>query len=110
LNEALKLLFGEDAPETVLAVPGYLKVGEVRGQTLPEWKVRWEDNGDADEAKLLARWAAESAKRFLAATIAVGTVDQARSPPFRSSMRISALQHCRAASSSSTRCTRRTAT
>lgn len=77
VNEALKLLFGGNAPEAVLAVPGYLKAGDVQGQALPDWKVRWEDGGDADEAKLLARWAAESAKRYLAATIAVGTVDQA---------------------------------
>ena len=42
---------------------------------MPDWRVRWDDN--PDEAKLMARWAAESAKRYLAATIAIGTVDQA---------------------------------
>lgn len=77
VNEALKNLFGDLAPEVVLAVPGYLKAGEVLGRALPDWKVRWDDDGDADEEKLLSRWAAESARRYLAAMVAVGTVDQA---------------------------------
>lgn len=77
VNDAMKRLFGGGAPETVLAVPGYLKAGEAEGRRLPDWKVRWDDDDGADEARLLARWAAESAKRALAATVAVGTVDQA---------------------------------
>ena len=77
VNDAMRRLFGSGAPETVLAVPGYLKAGEAEGQRLPNWKVRWDDDDGADEAMLLARWAAESVKRALAATIAVGTVDQA---------------------------------
>ena len=77
VNDAMRRLFGNGAPETVLAVPGYLKAGEAEGQRLPDWKVRWDDDDGADEAMLLARWAAESVKRALAATIAVGTVDQA---------------------------------
>ena len=77
VNDAMKRLFGGGAPETVLAVPGYLKAGEAEGRRLPDWEVRWDDDDGADEARLLARWAAESAKRALAATIAVGTVDQA---------------------------------
>jgi CRISPR-associated endonuclease/helicase Cas3 len=77
VNETMKRLFGAGAPEAVLAVPGYLKVGEISGQKLPEWKVRWDDDGNADEKKLVARWAAENAKRYLAAAVAVGTVDQA---------------------------------
>lgn len=72
----MKRLFDGDAPEAVLVVPGYLKAGEAKGQRLPGWKVRWDDDG-TDEKRLLARWAAESAKRSLAAMIAVGTVDQA---------------------------------
>jgi CRISPR-associated endonuclease/helicase Cas3 len=75
VQKALANLFGGQAPEAVLAVPGYLRAGEVQGQPLPDWKVRWDD--DPDEAKLMSRWAAESAKRYLAATVAVGTVDQA---------------------------------
>ena len=77
VNDAMQRLFGNGAPETVLAVPGYLKAGEAEGQRLPDWKVRWDDDDGADEAMLVARWAAESVKRALAATIAVGTVDQA---------------------------------
>jgi len=75
VHTAMSQFFGKGAPEAVLAVPGYLRVGEAQGHSLPDWRVRWDDN--PDEAKLMARWAAESAKRYLAATIAVGTVDQA---------------------------------
>jgi CRISPR-associated endonuclease/helicase Cas3 len=75
VNRVMMRLFGEGAPEAVLAVPGYLRAGETAGQSLPDWRVRWDDN--PDEEKRQSRWAAESAKRTLAATIAVGTVDQA---------------------------------
>lgn len=77
VNETMKLLFAERGPEAVLAVPGYLRAGDAEGRRLPGWKVHWDDDGGADEARILARWAAESAKRSLAAPIAVGTVDQA---------------------------------
>jgi CRISPR-associated endonuclease/helicase Cas3 len=77
INSMLKHLFGSQAPEAVLAVPGYMKVGEATGQTLPHWNVRWDDDGATAEEILVARWAAESSKRYLAATVAVGTVDQA---------------------------------
>ena len=62
-------------PETVLAVPGYLKSGNVAGHHLQNYEVWWDDHPDA--AAQGRRWAAESAKRYLAAQIAVGTVDQA---------------------------------
>ncbi|GAB4178914.1 MAG: hypothetical protein Kow0020_14970 [Wenzhouxiangellaceae bacterium] len=42
---------------------------------LPDASVRWTD--EADQRRLERRWAAEHPKRFLAATVAVGTVDQA---------------------------------
>ena len=77
VNDAMKSVFRAGAPEAVLAVPGYLKAGEVDGRKLPDWEVKWDDDGGADERKFLARWAAESTKRALAATVAVGTVDQA---------------------------------
>ncbi|MFN3459375.1 MAG: CRISPR-associated helicase Cas3' [Oceanibaculum sp.] len=77
VNEAIGRLMGEGAPEAVLAVPGYLKVGEVQGQALPGFEVRWDDEDGPGEARRLARWAAESANRYLAATVAIGTVDQA---------------------------------
>lgn len=75
VQRAAKGLFGEGAPSTVLALPGYLKVDEIEGQRLPEYGVLWPDR--PDERSVAERWAAERPKRFLAATLAVGTIDQA---------------------------------
>ena len=61
-------------PETVLAVPGYLRAGDAIGQHLQDYEVWWDDH--PDDATRGRRWAAEGAKRYLAAQIAVGTVDQ----------------------------------
>lgn len=76
VNQMLKRLFGEHAPEAILAVPGYMKSGDVEGVTLPGWKVLWEDAGSVSDQILEARWAAENSKRYLAAMVAVGTIDQ----------------------------------
>ena len=73
VDRALRRVFGAAAPEAVLAIPGLLRAGEFTGQRLPNWRVRWDD----DAATAPQRWAAEHATRFLAATVAVGTVDQA---------------------------------
>ena len=73
IDKALKRAFGEAAPEAVLAIPGMLKAGEFEGQRLPHWRVKWDDSTDF----VPHRWAAEHATRFLAASVAVGTVDQA---------------------------------
>lgn len=73
VNEAMKRLFGRDAPEAVLAIPGQLMSGEAAGQRLPGFETRWDDA----EGTQPARWAAEHATRYLAASVAVGTVDQA---------------------------------
>ena len=73
VQNALRRTFGEAAPEAVLAIPGMLRAGEFSGQRLPHWRVKWDD----DAATAPQRWAAEHATRFLAATAAVGTVDQA---------------------------------
>lgn len=75
VTRSMASLFGEGAPEAVLAIPGYLRIGDHAGQALPEFQVLWEDH-PSDE-KRLSRWAAESARRFLAAPVAVGTIDQA---------------------------------
>ena len=73
INCALHRAYGVDAPEAVLAIPGMVRAGDASGRVLPNWRVLWEDHpGPAP-----ARWAAEHATRFLAATVAVGTVDQA---------------------------------
>ena len=63
---------GVAAPLPVLAVPGYVRAGDFDGRHLPNYRVWWED-GFHDGR----RWAAESSKRYLAAQMAVGTVDQA---------------------------------
>lgn len=76
VNDAMGRLFQDRDPEAVLVVPGYIRSGEAEGSKLPDWKVRWDDDGRVDEERLVARWAAESTKRSLAAAIAVGTVDQ----------------------------------
>ena len=75
VNRALRRFIPEGANlGTVLAIPGYLKVGEVTGLHVGDWQVAWRD--DPGDAERLARWSAESARKFLAATAAVGTVDQ----------------------------------
>jgi len=71
VQKMLNAVWGDDAPQAVLAVPGYLRAGDATGQALPDQGVRWEDGGNDD------RWAAESARRYLAARVAVGTIDQA---------------------------------
>jgi CRISPR-associated endonuclease/helicase Cas3 len=60
----------------LLAVPGYVKIDEARVERiLPGFEVLWSD--DPSEAKAHERWAGENSKRFLAAQIAVGAIDQA---------------------------------
>jgi len=72
VDRMLTDVWGAEAPRAVLAVPGYLRAGDVDGQALPGYAVRWDDGAQGDE-----RWAAERANRFLAARVAVGTIDQA---------------------------------
>ena len=74
VHEALSHAFGEHAPEAILAIPGMLQAGNAKGQHLTGWKVLWDDD---DSQYAQQRWAAEHATRFLAAPVAVGTVDQA---------------------------------
>ena len=76
VHETMKRVFDDNAPETVLVVPGYLRAGDSDGRRLPKWEVRWDDDDGFDEKQLRARWAAESTKRSLAAMVGVGTVDQ----------------------------------
>lgn len=75
INGMVRRWLGESAPEVVLAVPGLLKSGEATGRRLPHWSVLWDDD-DASRGTP-HRWAAEHSTRYLAAPIAVGTVDQA---------------------------------
>ena len=65
-------------PTVLLAVPGYAQVDGVDPKSVlasPEDANLWQDD---DGARRFDRhWAAERPKRFLAATVAVGTIDQA---------------------------------
>ena len=64
-----------DAPVVVRALPGYEAADDQIKISLPDFKVLWPDHPSDEVAH--QRWVAESPKRFLAATIAVGTIDQA---------------------------------
>ena len=76
VRAAVSRMFPADRPiETVLAIPGYLIVGDAVGRRAGQFEVYWED--EPDEATRAARWSAESARKFLSATAAVGTIDQA---------------------------------
>ena len=76
VERALRHVFPAEAQfGTVLAIPGYLKVGEATGWRVGKYDIQWRDN--PEDAGHLARWSAESARKFLSATAAVGTVDQA---------------------------------
>lgn len=70
---------GDRRPNVVLAVPGYIKSDGQDGKrgepgTLAHWDVLWDDS--PSDASAHRRWAAEHPKRYLAAAVAVGTVDQ----------------------------------
>lgn len=73
VDAALRRLFGPAAPPAILAIPGLRVAGDAVGQRLPGFETRWDDV----PGPVPARWAAEHATRYLAATVAVGTVDQA---------------------------------
>ena len=75
VQAAIENLWPVDPPLTVRALPGYISADGAEVKQLPNFKVLWSDN--PDDQKAPQRWAAESAKRFLAAPIAVGTIDQA---------------------------------
>lgn len=62
-------------PVVVRALPGYAAADGQGYRPLPDFRVLWHDEPQDDEAE--RRWAAEHPKRYLAAPIAVGTVDQA---------------------------------
>ena len=74
VKRCLDAVFGPDAVPPVLAVPGYLRAGEAEGVREGAFETLWPDRPqDVGED---ARWAAEAPKRYLAARVAVGTVDQ----------------------------------
>jgi len=67
-------LWSENHPLVLRALPGYSAADGSEPRMLPDFNVQWNDNPSDNEA--LRRWAAEAPKRFLAAPIAVGTIDQ----------------------------------
>lgn len=70
----MQRVFVEACPPVLLAVPGYVRVdGEPRDMLPSETKLYHEDDIFRQERG----WAAERPKRFLAAPMAVGTIDQA---------------------------------
>lgn len=74
----LERVFPDQAlrPRALLAVPGYALVDRVAvSNILPAENVQWD--GDPHQRWKSSFWAAEHPKRFLASTIAVGTIDQA---------------------------------
>lgn len=75
IQSACDRLLGPGRLEVVRALPGNVAAGGAGMRLLPEFGVQWTD--DPDEARKRARWAAEGPKRFLAAPVAVGTIDQA---------------------------------
>jgi len=76
VREAVQRAFPDAScrPPVVQAVPGYFAVDEATGRQLPGFQVLWDDD---DRMRWRHRgWAAENPKRYLAAAIAVGTIDQ----------------------------------
>lgn len=77
IRVAVARMFPDESnrPAVILAVPGYARVDGATARPLPGFDVQWDD--DPSDAERRRRWAAERPKRFLAGTIAVGTIDQA---------------------------------
>ncbi|MEO5349244.1 MAG: CRISPR-associated helicase Cas3' [Magnetococcus sp. YQC-3] len=72
--QAVAKAFGPAPPPVVLAVPGYLRVDDQEGTRLAGFQTLWTD--DPDGRLRYRSWAAEHPKRYLAAPVAVGSVDQ----------------------------------
>ena len=75
IQDFVRRTWPADAPVVIRALPGYAAADGQTAKALPEFKVLWSD--DANDAEAERRWAAEAPKRYLAATMAVGTIDQA---------------------------------
>jgi CRISPR-associated endonuclease/helicase Cas3 len=75
VQQFVQHVWSANVPVVVRALPGYAAADGQTYQALPGFEVLWHDHPADHEAE--RRWAAESPKRYLAATIAVGTIDQA---------------------------------
>lgn len=75
IRRVIARLWPDDPPLCVRALPGYAAADGQEPQVLPHFQVLWPDQPEDTLAH--RRWAAEAPKRFLAAPVAVGTIDQA---------------------------------
>lgn len=75
VQDTLDRVWPENPPLALRALPGYVAADGQEAKALPDFKVLWSD--DLNDQAAPYRWAGENAKRFLAAPVAVGTVDQA---------------------------------
>lgn len=75
IRRFVKMLWPLAAPVVVRALPGNAAADGNTQNCLADFKVLWSDHPGDEVAH--TRWIAEAPKRFLAATIAVGTIDQA---------------------------------
>ena len=75
VQATLNRLFPGKTIEAVRALPGDAMAGLATVRRLPEFTAQWSD--DPDDIIRRSRWAAEQPKRFLAAPVAIGTIDQA---------------------------------
>lgn len=71
---AMRRVFGDACPPVLLAVPGYTHIDGEPVNALPSESHLYHE---PDQFHRERAWAAERPKRFLAAPIAVGTIDQA---------------------------------
>lgn len=74
LNRFIDRLFPDPAlrPNTVLAVPGYLRANNKEGSLVAPFTVQWPDVEVGDPLY----WAAENSKRYFVAAAAAATIDQ----------------------------------
>jgi CRISPR-associated endonuclease/helicase Cas3 len=75
VNRMLARLWGAGGQEAVLAVPGYWRMGDSEGGRSLGREIIWDEDRDGGRP-VDTRWAAEHARQYLAARIAVGTIDQ----------------------------------
>ncbi len=68
-------MFAAERPSVVLAVPGYDAGAGAEAAALPQHNAEYHEHDKPDRVD--QPWASERPKRFLAAQIAVGTIDQA---------------------------------
>lgn len=74
VTDAMNRVFGDECPPVLLAVPGYTQIDGEPMNMLPTTAHLFNDGEQRTRDR---NWTAERPKRFLAAPIAVGTIDQA---------------------------------